>query len=176
MNLNYSCWLSRFLIEVVATFFLGENVQRASVMEHKQILNGIKLTFRVHKLLNCTPMKSRWSFEADNFSNLYVHICRQRNSNESIESILKLSLITHYIIPCLHVIFRKLIISKLNFNHFLRYSILFSQLYTANSIVIEYSEYHFLCYSLTITASCPMNLQYFPMDRQLCHIEIESCK
>ncbi|EEB10168.1 Gaba-gated chloride channel, putative [Pediculus humanus corporis] len=28
---------------------------------------------------------------------------------------------------------------------------------------------------LTITASCPMNLQYFPMDRQLCHIEIESC-
>lgn len=29
---------------------------------------------------------------------------------------------------------------------------------------------------LTITASCPMGLQYFPMDRQLCHIEIESCK
>nr|QRX38897.1 gamma-aminobutyric acid receptor RDL2 subunit [Pediculus humanus corporis] len=27
---------------------------------------------------------------------------------------------------------------------------------------------------LTITASCPMNLQYFPVDRQLCHIEIES--
>ncbi|XP_060531628.1 gamma-aminobutyric acid receptor subunit beta-like isoform X2 [Cylas formicarius] len=27
---------------------------------------------------------------------------------------------------------------------------------------------------LTITASCPMNLEYFPMDRQLCHIEIES--
>ncbi|XP_024937832.1 gamma-aminobutyric acid receptor subunit beta isoform X12 [Cephus cinctus] len=27
---------------------------------------------------------------------------------------------------------------------------------------------------LTITASCPMNLQYFPMDRQLCRIEIES--
>lgn len=29
---------------------------------------------------------------------------------------------------------------------------------------------------LTITASCPMNLEYFPMDRQLCQIEIESCK
>ncbi|XP_055320045.1 gamma-aminobutyric acid receptor subunit beta isoform X4 [Sitodiplosis mosellana] len=27
---------------------------------------------------------------------------------------------------------------------------------------------------LTITASCPMNLEYFPMDRQLCQIEIES--
>lgn len=29
---------------------------------------------------------------------------------------------------------------------------------------------------LTVTSSCPMNLQYFPMDRQLCTIEIESCK
>lgn len=29
---------------------------------------------------------------------------------------------------------------------------------------------------LTVTASCPMELQYFPMDRQLCTIEIESCK
>lgn len=27
---------------------------------------------------------------------------------------------------------------------------------------------------LTIKASCPMNLQFFPMDRQLCYIEIES--
>ncbi|KAI1286411.1 Gamma-aminobutyric acid receptor subunit beta [Halotydeus destructor] len=27
---------------------------------------------------------------------------------------------------------------------------------------------------LTVTASCPMNLQYFPLDRQLCKIEIES--
>lgn len=29
---------------------------------------------------------------------------------------------------------------------------------------------------LTVTSSCPMNLQYFPMDSQLCTIEIESCK
>ena len=31
-------------------------------------------------------------------------------------------------------------------------------------------------FRLTITASCPMDLQYFPMDSQLCYIEIESCK
>ncbi len=31
-------------------------------------------------------------------------------------------------------------------------------------------------FRLTITANCPMNLQYFPLDRQLCYIEIESCK
>jgi hypothetical protein len=29
---------------------------------------------------------------------------------------------------------------------------------------------------LTVTSSCPMNLQYFPMDRQRCTIEAESCK
>ncbi|CAG2108338.1 unnamed protein product [Medioppia subpectinata] len=29
---------------------------------------------------------------------------------------------------------------------------------------------------LTITSSCPMNLQYFPMDRQSCTIEVESCE
>lgn len=34
--------------------------------------------------------------------------------------------------------------------------------------------YH-LYFRLTITASCPMRLHYFPMDRQLCTIEIESC-
>ncbi|KAJ6220177.1 hypothetical protein RDWZM_005989 [Blomia tropicalis] len=27
---------------------------------------------------------------------------------------------------------------------------------------------------LTVTSSCPMNLQYFPMDRQMCTIEVES--
>ena len=31
-------------------------------------------------------------------------------------------------------------------------------------------------FRLTITASCPMDLQYFPMDSQLCYIEIESCE
>ncbi|CAG0905099.1 unnamed protein product, partial [Darwinula stevensoni] len=29
---------------------------------------------------------------------------------------------------------------------------------------------------LTITAGCPMDLRFFPMDRQLCSIEIESCE
>lgn len=29
---------------------------------------------------------------------------------------------------------------------------------------------------LTVVSSCPMNLRYFPMDRQMCTIEIESCK
>jgi glycine receptor alpha-3 len=29
---------------------------------------------------------------------------------------------------------------------------------------------------LTVCASCPMELQYFPMDRQKCTIEVESCK
>ena len=29
---------------------------------------------------------------------------------------------------------------------------------------------------ITITASCPMNLKYFPLDSQLCPVEIESCE
>lgn len=29
---------------------------------------------------------------------------------------------------------------------------------------------------LTVCASCPMDLRHFPMDSQLCTIEIESCK
>lgn len=37
-------------------------------------------------------------------------------------------------------------------------------------------DFELQIYRLTITASCPMNLEYFPMDRQLCQIEIESCK
>lgn len=40
---------------------------------------------------------------------------------------------------------------------------------------VAYSSTTSTC-RLTITASCPMDLQYFPMDRQLCFIEIESCK
>ncbi|KAK5976510.1 hypothetical protein GCK32_021929, partial [Trichostrongylus colubriformis] len=29
---------------------------------------------------------------------------------------------------------------------------------------------------LTVTATCPMKLQLFPMDSQRCKLEIESCK
>ncbi|XP_031767281.2 gamma-aminobutyric acid receptor subunit beta isoform X9 [Galleria mellonella] len=47
---------------------------------------------------------------------------------------------------------------------------------TSNEFIrIHYSGSITRSIRLTITASCPMNLQYFPMDRQLCHIEIESC-
>ena len=28
---------------------------------------------------------------------------------------------------------------------------------------------------LTVTAACPMNFRYFPMDHQACDLEIESC-
>ncbi|XP_020711021.1 gamma-aminobutyric acid receptor subunit beta isoform X7 [Athalia rosae] len=46
---------------------------------------------------------------------------------------------------------------------------------TSNEFIrIHYSGSITRSIRLTITASCPMNLQYFPMDRQLCHIEIES--
>ena len=42
-------------------------------------------------------------------------------------------------------------------------------------LITETSD-HTVFFRLTITASCPMDLQYFPMDSQLCYIEIESCK
>jgi len=43
-------------------------------------------------------------------------------------------------------------------------------------ININVSLSFILTYSLTVTANCPMELEYFPMDRQKCTIEIESCK
>jgi hypothetical protein len=59
----------------------------------------------------------------------------------------------------------------------------FRSIRRVSSILIDFlQEYannfmntYILC-RLTITASCPMDLQYFPMDRQLCTIEIESCE
>ncbi|XP_013792656.1 gamma-aminobutyric acid receptor subunit beta-like [Limulus polyphemus] len=37
-----------------------------------------------------------------------------------------------------------------------------------------YYYYFSYTFRLTVTSSCPMDLQYFPMDRQLCTVEIES--
>lgn len=31
-------------------------------------------------------------------------------------------------------------------------------------------------FRLTVTANCPMSLEHFPLDRQNCSLEIESCK
>ena len=47
---------------------------------------------------------------------------------------------------------------------------------TSNLFLLWYHQLCLINNRLTITASCPMDLQYFPMDRQLCGIEIESCK
>ena len=45
----------------------------------------------------------------------------------------------------------------------------------------QYTNYFFYSFNslhdrLTVTNSCPMALQYFPLDRQLCSIEVESCE
>ena len=47
---------------------------------------------------------------------------------------------------------------------------------TASNQIFVYLHYMYLHFRLTVTASCPMKLSYFPLDRQLCTIEIESCK
>ncbi|XP_054166199.1 gamma-aminobutyric acid receptor subunit beta-like [Oppia nitens] len=39
---------------------------------------------------------------------------------------------------------------------------------------IDHTGHVYRSIRLTVTASCPMDLQYFPMDRQLCTLEIES--
>ena len=63
------------------------------------------------------------------------------------------------------------------FNKVFRYS-LFGNIITKSTASYIKGPFLFSPFilRLTITASCPMDLQYFPMDSQLCYIEIESCK
>ena len=46
-----------------------------------------------------------------------------------------------------------------------------------SSFVFSCSHVPFLStYRITVIASCAMDLAYFPMDKQRCHLVIESCK